>query len=82
MTEQAIAAATASRERANQRFILRMGVACALLVGCVLFSLSQGAADIPFDTTLRIVMAELHLPVDEDEEGDLEAREHPREECG
>lgn len=65
MTEQALTT-TVGRVRIGHQFLLRMGVALAFLVGCVLFSLSQGAADIPFETTIRIVMAELHLPVEQD----------------
>jgi iron complex transport system permease protein len=66
VTEQAFATTRASRLSAGQQFLLRLAIALVLLVGCVLLSLSQGAADIPVETTAQILLAELRLPVEQD----------------
>ena len=66
MSEEAIAVAATSRGRLLSRSMLLFGSCAPLLLGSILLSLSQGAADIPFATTLRILLAELHLPVEHD----------------
>jgi cobalamin transport system permease protein len=47
------------------RFRLRLLGACLFAAACALFALSQGAADIPATRVLRILLAALGLPIDE-----------------
>jgi iron complex transport system permease protein len=66
MTEDAISAGSLARGRSRPPFLAVFSAGVVLLSVCLAISLSQGAADIPLETTLGIVLAELHLPVDRD----------------
>ncbi|MEX2237728.1 MAG: iron ABC transporter permease [Dehalococcoidia bacterium] len=48
------------------QFRVRLGLAIGLAGICILVSLSQGAADIPTWKVVRILIAALHLPIEQD----------------
>lgn len=66
MTDDVLAARLPADARTSHRFPIRIGAALAAVLACMLLSLSQGAADIPFETTVRIILAQVQLPLEQD----------------